>query len=42
VTIFQPIQPFLGALGLLLARVALAGRLRSIRRGCRVDFSNLA
>jgi hypothetical protein len=39
VTIFQPIQPFLGALGLALASVALAIRLRGIRRGCRVDFS---
>lgn len=42
VTIFQPIQPFLGALGLLLASVALAVRLRSIRRGCGVDFSTVA
>jgi hypothetical protein len=39
VTIFQPIQPFLGALGLILASVALVIRLRGIRRGCRVDFS---
>jgi hypothetical protein len=40
VTIFQPIQPFLGAVGLVLASVALAIRLRGIRRGCRVDYSN--
>jgi hypothetical protein len=39
VTIFQPIQPFLGALGLILASVALAVRLRGIRRGCRLDYS---
>lgn len=39
VTIFQPIQPFLGALGLILAGVALAVRLRGIRRACRVDLS---
>jgi hypothetical protein len=39
VTIFQPIQPFLGALGLLLATIALVVRLRSVRRGCRVDYS---
>jgi hypothetical protein len=39
VTIFQPIQPYLGALGLLLAGVALVIRLRGIRRGCRVDYS---
>jgi hypothetical protein len=39
VSIFQPIQPFLGALGLLLASLALAVRLRGIRRGCRVDYS---
>jgi hypothetical protein len=39
VTIFQPIQPFLGAVGLLLASTALAIRIRSIRRGCRIDFS---
>src|SRR5919201_2032890 len=39
VTLFQPIQPVLGALGLLLASLALAVRLRSIRRGCRVDYS---
>jgi hypothetical protein len=42
VTIFQPIQPVLGALGLVLASLALAIRLRGIRRGCRVDFSNAA
>jgi hypothetical protein len=42
VTIFQPIQPFLGALGLLLASIALAVRLRGIRRGCRVDYSAAA
>jgi hypothetical protein len=40
VTIFQPIQPVLGGLGLALASVALAIRVRGIRRGCRVDFSN--
>ena len=39
VTIFQPIQPFLGALGLVLASIALTIRLRGIRRGCRVDYS---
>jgi hypothetical protein len=39
VTIFQPIQPFLGAIGLVLASVALAIRIRGIRRGCRIDFS---
>jgi hypothetical protein len=39
VSMFQPIQPFLGALGLVLASVALVIRLRGIRRGCRVDFS---
>jgi hypothetical protein len=39
VTVFQPIQPFLGALGLLLASIALAVRLRGIKRGCRVDLS---
>jgi hypothetical protein len=39
VTIFEPIQPVLGGLGLALASVALAIRLRGIRRGCRVDFS---
>jgi hypothetical protein len=39
VTIFEPIQPFLGALGLFLASIALAVRLRGIRRGCRVDYS---
>jgi hypothetical protein len=39
VTIFQPIQPILGALGLALASIALAIRLRGIRRGCRVDLS---
>jgi hypothetical protein len=42
VTIFQPIQPVLGALGLALASLALAIRLRGIRRGCRVDFPNAA
>jgi hypothetical protein len=42
VTIFQPIQPYLGALGLLLASIALAVRLRGIRRGCRVDYSAAA
>lgn len=42
VTVFQPIQPFLGALGLLLASIALAVRLRGIRRGCRVDLSAAA
>jgi hypothetical protein len=42
VTIFQPIQPFLGALGLLLASIALAVRLRGIRRGCRIDLSAAA
>jgi hypothetical protein len=39
VTFFQPIQPLLGVLGLLLASLGLAVRLRSIRRGCRVDYS---
>ena len=39
VTLFQPIQPLLGVLGLLLASLGLAVRLRSIRRGCRVDYS---
>jgi hypothetical protein len=39
VTVFQPIQPVLGALGLVLASIALMVRLRSIRRGCRVDYS---
>jgi hypothetical protein len=39
VSIFEPIQPFLGALGLILASVALAVRLRGIKRGCRVDYS---
>lgn len=39
VTIFQPIQPLLGALGLLLASMALAVRLRGIKRACRVDYS---
>jgi hypothetical protein len=39
VTVFQPIQPLLGALGLILASIALAVRLRGIRRGCRVDYS---
>jgi hypothetical protein len=38
VTIFQPIQPFLGALGLVLASIALVIRIRGIRRGCRVDY----
>jgi hypothetical protein len=33
------IQPVLGGLGPALASVALAIRLRGIRRGCRVDFS---
>jgi hypothetical protein len=42
VTIFEPIQPFLGALGLLLASIALVVRLRGIRRGCRVDYSAAA
>lgn len=42
VTIFQPIQPVLGALGLVLASLALAVRLRGIRRGCPVDFPNAA
>jgi hypothetical protein len=42
VSIFQPIQPFLGALGLLLASIALAVRLRGIRRGCRIDLSKVA
>jgi hypothetical protein len=42
VTIFQPIQPFLGALGLLLASVALAVRIRGIRRGCRIDLPRAA
>jgi hypothetical protein len=37
-TIFQPIQPVLGALGLVPATVALAIRVRGIRRGCRVDL----
>jgi hypothetical protein len=37
VTIFQPIQPFLGAFGLVLASIALVIRIRGIRRGCRVD-----
>jgi hypothetical protein len=39
VTVFQPIQPFLGALGLVLASIALAVRLRGVSRGCRVDYS---
>jgi hypothetical protein len=39
VTIFEPIQPFLGALGLALASVALAIRIRGIRRGCRIDLN---
>jgi hypothetical protein len=39
VTVFQPIQPLLGAVGLLLASVALVVRLRGIKRGCRVDYS---
>jgi hypothetical protein len=39
VTIFQPIQPFLGAIGLILASIALGIRLRGIRRGCRLDYS---
>src|SRR5919198_1269282 len=39
VTLFQPIQPLLGVLGLLLASLGLAVRLRSIRRGCRLDYS---
>ena len=38
VNIFEPIQPFLGALGLILASVALALRLRGIKRGCRIDL----
>jgi hypothetical protein len=38
VTIFQPIQPFLGAVGLGLASIALAIRIRGIRRGCRIDL----
>jgi hypothetical protein len=38
VTIFQPIQPFLGAIGLALASIALVIRIRGIRRGCRVDY----
>lgn len=42
VSIFQPIQPFLGALSLVLASVALAIRLRGIRRGCRIDLSKVA
>jgi hypothetical protein len=42
VTIFQPIQPVLGALGLILASAALAIRLRGIRRACRVDLSSPA
>jgi hypothetical protein len=41
VTVFQPIQPLLGALGLLLASIALMVRLRGIRRGCRVDYSGI-
>jgi hypothetical protein len=42
VTIFQPIQPFLGAVGLILAGVALAVRLRGIRRACRADLPTAA
>ncbi|MGC1800202.1 MAG: hypothetical protein WA701_07440 [Solirubrobacterales bacterium] len=42
VNIFEPIQPFLGALGVLLASIALAVRLRGIRRGCRIDLSKVA
>jgi hypothetical protein len=42
VTIFQPIQPFLGALGLVLASIALAVRVRGIRRGCRIDVPRAA
>src|ERR671936_1690189 len=42
VTLFQPIQPLLGGLGLLLASVALAVRLRGIKRACRVDYSTPA
>ena len=38
VNIFEPIQPFLGALGLILASLALAIRLRGIKRGCRIDL----
>jgi hypothetical protein len=39
VSIFEPIQPFLGPLGLILASVALALRVRGIKRGCRIDYS---
>jgi hypothetical protein len=42
VEVFQPIQPILGALGLVLASVALTIRIRGIRRGCRVDLSPAA
>jgi hypothetical protein len=42
VTIFEPIQPFLGALGLILASAALTIRVRGIRRGCRIDYSDSA
>jgi hypothetical protein len=38
VTIFQPVQPFLGAVGLILVSIALAIRIRGIRRGCRIDL----
>jgi hypothetical protein len=42
VSIFQPIQPVLGALGLILASIALGVRLRGIRRGCEIDVSAIA
>jgi hypothetical protein len=42
VEVFQPIQPILGALGLVLASVALTIRIRGIRRGCRLDLSATA
>lgn len=33
-TYFEPVQPFLGAIGLILAGTALAVRLRAVRRAC--------
>jgi hypothetical protein len=41
-TYFEPIQPILGALGLVLAAAALAVRLRGVRRACAVPRSAVA
>ncbi len=36
---FAPVQPALAAAGLVLASIALRGRLRALARGCSIDSS---